>query len=133
MGLFSVNNTGLKWRSLQPPDPKSSRRGRRNSPAIKVTDTRSCPVTGGSLKVLTTECEDASRNVHHAQHRFRFCQDHKAHATNWFQKSSCTQRQGTRSSHDAKQEILRRNRPWCVCQEPKGACRACSAIVYPCH
>merc|ERR1712037_664201 len=53
-------------------------------------------------------------NVHHAQHRFRLCQDHKAHATNWFQKSSCTQRQGTRSSHDAKQEILRRNRPWCL-------------------
>merc|ERR1712083_783115 len=30
-------------------------------PAIKVTDTRSCLVTGGSLKVLTTECEDVSR------------------------------------------------------------------------
>merc|ERR1712166_697457 len=28
---------------------------------IKVIDTRSCPATGGSLKVLTTECEDASR------------------------------------------------------------------------
>merc|ERR1712203_1251054 len=55
------NNTGGKWRSLQPPDPKSSRRGRRNSPAIKVIDTRSCPATMGSLKVLTTEYEDASR------------------------------------------------------------------------
>merc|ERR1712203_1176175 len=127
------NNTGGKWRSLQPPDPKSSRRGRRNSPAIKVIDTRSCPATGGSLKVLTTECEDASRECTSCPTSVSALPRPQSICYQLVSKSSCTQRQGTRSSHDAKQEILRRNRPWCVCQEPKGACRACSAIVYPCH
>merc|ERR1712012_206472 len=61
MGLFPYKFKRQTWRSLQPQSPRSSRKGRRNLRVIKVTDTTSCLVTGVSLKVLITECEDVSR------------------------------------------------------------------------
>merc|ERR1712002_907592 len=61
MGLFPYKFKRQTWRSPQPPSSRSSRRGRKSSLVIKVTDTTSCPVTGVSLKVLITECEDVSR------------------------------------------------------------------------